>query len=169
MTDLYEIWKSKIKVTTLTHIKVKTRTVLYWSAMILLIFFLSFLSGTFMIHRTAGKGGDYFFNSSLALPPASQTQWQSRFETIFWFWNQNTQEREWIILFFFVIHFLIISLYFYIISLHELNPYYPHFKFFSKNLRFGDFLSVDNYFTSKIRKNMFLWSQDQNTKCQFQV
>ena len=32
-----------------------------------------FLSRTFTIHRTAVEGGDYFFNSSLPLPPASQT------------------------------------------------------------------------------------------------
>ena len=37
-------------------------------------FFFSvvFLSQTFMIHRTAGEGGGYFFNTSLLLPPASQ-------------------------------------------------------------------------------------------------
>ena len=36
-------------------------------------FYLGFLSRTFMIHRTAGEGGGYFFNPSLPLPPASQT------------------------------------------------------------------------------------------------
>ena len=35
-------------------------------------FSLSFLSRTFTIHGTAGKGGAYLFNSSLPLPPASQ-------------------------------------------------------------------------------------------------
>ena len=30
-------------------------------------------SRTFMIHRTAGEEGGYVFNSSLAIPPASQT------------------------------------------------------------------------------------------------
>ena len=35
-------------------------------------FYLSFLSRTFTIHRTAGDGGGYLFNSSLPLPPASQ-------------------------------------------------------------------------------------------------
>ena len=32
-----------------------------------------FLSRTFTNHRTAGKGGGHFLNSSLPLPPASQT------------------------------------------------------------------------------------------------
>ena len=37
-------------------------------------FFLSgFLSRTFTNHRTAGEGGGHFFNSSVPLPPASQT------------------------------------------------------------------------------------------------
>ena len=36
-------------------------------------FYLGFLSRTFTIHRTAGEGGGYFFNSPLPLPPASQT------------------------------------------------------------------------------------------------
>ena len=36
-------------------------------------FYLGFLSQTFMIHRTAGEGGGYFFNSPLPLPPDSQT------------------------------------------------------------------------------------------------
>ena len=36
-----------------------------------LFFYLGFVSWTFMIHRTAGEGGD-LFNSSLPLPPASQ-------------------------------------------------------------------------------------------------
>ena len=36
-------------------------------------FFLGFLSRRFTIHRRAGEGGVYLFNSSLPLPPASQT------------------------------------------------------------------------------------------------
>ena len=37
-------------------------------------FFLSgFLSLTFTIHRAAGEGGGYLFNSSLPIPPTSQT------------------------------------------------------------------------------------------------
>ena len=36
-------------------------------------FYLGFLSRTFTNHRTAGEGGEQFFNSSLPLPPASQT------------------------------------------------------------------------------------------------
>ena len=36
-------------------------------------FYLGFLSRTFTIHRTAGEGGGYLFNSSLPLAPASQT------------------------------------------------------------------------------------------------
>ena len=35
--------------------------------------YLGFLSQTFTNHRTAGKGGGYFFNSSIPLLPASQT------------------------------------------------------------------------------------------------
>ena len=35
--------------------------------------YLGFLSRTFTIHGTAGEGGEYLFNSSLPLPPASQT------------------------------------------------------------------------------------------------
>ena len=36
-------------------------------------FYLDFLSRTFTNHRTAGEGGGQFFNSSIPLPPASQT------------------------------------------------------------------------------------------------
>ena len=36
-------------------------------------FYLGFLSQTFIIPRTAGEGGGYFFNFSLPLPPASWT------------------------------------------------------------------------------------------------
>ena len=36
-------------------------------------FYLDFLSQPFTNHRTAGEGGGYFFNSSLPLPPTSQT------------------------------------------------------------------------------------------------
>ena len=42
-------------------------------SLMIFFFYLSFLSRTFTIHRTAGKGGGYLFNSSLPLPPASQT------------------------------------------------------------------------------------------------
>ena len=36
-------------------------------------FYMGCLSRTFTIHRTAREGGGYLFNSSLPLPPASQT------------------------------------------------------------------------------------------------
>ena len=36
-------------------------------------FHLRFLSRTLMIHRTEGERGNYFFNSFLALPSASDT------------------------------------------------------------------------------------------------
>ena len=36
--------------------------------------FLGFLSRTFTFHRTAGKGEGYLFNSSILIPPASQTR-----------------------------------------------------------------------------------------------
>ena len=39
----------------------------------LFFFYLGFLSRTFTKHRIAGEGGGHFFNSSLLLPPASQT------------------------------------------------------------------------------------------------
>ena len=40
---------------------------------IIFLFYLGFLSRTFTIHRAAVEGGGYFFQSSLPLPPASQT------------------------------------------------------------------------------------------------
>ena len=39
----------------------------------LFFFYLGFLSRPFTNHRTAGEGGGHFFNSSLPLPPTSQT------------------------------------------------------------------------------------------------
>ena len=36
-------------------------------------FYLGFLSCTFIIHRTAGEGGGYPFNSSVPLPPDYRT------------------------------------------------------------------------------------------------
>ena len=36
------------------------------------LFYLGFLSQTFMIHRTAGERGGYSIHSSVSLPPASQ-------------------------------------------------------------------------------------------------
>ena len=36
-------------------------------------FYLGFLSRPFTIHRTAREEGEHLFNSSLPLPPASQT------------------------------------------------------------------------------------------------
>ena len=39
----------------------------------LFFFYLGFFSQTFTNHRTAGEGGEHFFNSSLPLPPSSQT------------------------------------------------------------------------------------------------
>ena len=41
--------------------------------MLVFFFCLVFLSRAFTIHRTAGEGGAYLFNSFLPLPPASQT------------------------------------------------------------------------------------------------
>ena len=40
---------------------------------VVVVLCLGFLSRTFTIHRTAGEGRGYLFNSSLPLPPASQT------------------------------------------------------------------------------------------------
>ena len=45
----------------------------HWVEIIFFFFCLGFLSRTFTIHGTAGEGGGYLFNSSLPLPPASQT------------------------------------------------------------------------------------------------
>ena len=45
------------------------------SCMVVVVFFLfylGFLSQSFPIHRTAGEGGGYLFNSFLPLPPVSQ-------------------------------------------------------------------------------------------------
>ena len=39
------------------------------------IFYLGFLLRTLTIHRTAGEGWGYLFDSSLPLPPTSQTFW----------------------------------------------------------------------------------------------
>ena len=44
-----------------------------WLDIFFFFFYLGFLSQTFTNHRTAREGGVYFFNSSLKLPPASQT------------------------------------------------------------------------------------------------
>ena len=43
------------------------------SSYALFFFCRGFLSRPFTNHRTAGEGGRHFFNSSLSLPPASQT------------------------------------------------------------------------------------------------
>ena len=51
----------------------------FWNVKLKLLFFylffylFFFLSRTFKIHRTAGEGGGYLVNSSLPLPPTSQT------------------------------------------------------------------------------------------------
>ena len=42
------------------------------------------------------------------------------------------------------------------LGIKNLNPYYPNFKIFHKNLRFGVLLSVDNYFTFKNSKKYVL-------------
>ena len=44
------------------------------SSVCVFFFFLVFFPRTFTIHRTAGKGEGYLFNSSLLLPPASRTR-----------------------------------------------------------------------------------------------
>ena len=44
-----------------------------WSLFIYFFFYLGFLSRTITVHRTAGEGGGYSFNSSLPLPPALKT------------------------------------------------------------------------------------------------
>ena len=43
------------------------------SSSVSFFFYLGFLSWTFTIHRAAGEGGGYLFNSSLTVSPASQT------------------------------------------------------------------------------------------------
>ena len=48
--------------------EIKTETILR-----VFFFYLAFLSRTFTNHRTAGEGRGHFLNSSLPLPPASQT------------------------------------------------------------------------------------------------
>ena len=53
------------------------------------------------------------------------------------------------------------------------NPYYPNFEFFHKNLRFGVFLSADNYFTLKNSKKYVLMVPGPkycvSLKCQFKL
>ena len=44
------------------------------SSVCVLFFVLGFLSRTFTIHRTAGKGEGYLYNSPLLLPPSSRTR-----------------------------------------------------------------------------------------------
>ena len=74
MMSLLEMMTSKLR---LCHIKLQRFAKLIFFAQIkeLSSFFLylAFLSRTFTIHKTAGEGGGYLFNSSLPLPPASQT------------------------------------------------------------------------------------------------
>ena len=50
-----------------------------WSKFVV-FFYLGFLPRPFTNHRTAREGGGHFFNSSLPLPPASQTlrHWAGR-------------------------------------------------------------------------------------------
>ena len=51
----------------ISHLKIKN---LYNN---FFFFYMGFLTQTFMIHRTAGEGGGYLFNSSIPLSPTSQT------------------------------------------------------------------------------------------------
>ena len=44
----------------------------FYSSVCVFFFFLGFLSRTFTIHRTAGEGEGYLFNSSLLFPPVSR-------------------------------------------------------------------------------------------------
>ena len=62
----------------ITYSKLKSSNMLKQSqvfgyTLFFFFFYLGFLSRTFTIHGTAGEGGGYLFNSSLPLPPASQT------------------------------------------------------------------------------------------------
>ena len=70
-SDLHK-FKLETQVKTLTHI-VDEKHVAIKDAITIFFFYLGFLSRTFTIHRTAGEGGGYLFNSFLPLPPASQT------------------------------------------------------------------------------------------------
>ena len=47
-------------------------------------FYLGFLSQPLTNHKTAGEGGGHFLNSSLPLPPISQTLRLSFFVVFFW-------------------------------------------------------------------------------------
>ena len=49
-----------------------TTSLTWHSSVRVFFFFLGFLSRIFKIHRTAGKGEGYLFNSSLLFPPASR-------------------------------------------------------------------------------------------------
>ena len=47
-----------------------TSPIVWLATRTIFFFYLGFLSRTFTIHKTAGEGGGYLFNSSLPLPPA---------------------------------------------------------------------------------------------------
>ena len=53
--------------------KLKDTTKAYFCCRYTFFFYGGFLSRTFTNHRTSGEGGGHFINSSLPLPPASQT------------------------------------------------------------------------------------------------
>ena len=62
------------------------------SSLCVFTFFLVFLSQTFTIYRTAGKGKGYLFDSSLLLPPASRTQTGN-----LWFPNESVSFHLYVI------------------------------------------------------------------------
>ena len=47
--------------------------VFFWFVFFLFFLYLSFLSQPFTNHKTAGQRGRHFFNTSIPLPPTSQT------------------------------------------------------------------------------------------------
>ena len=62
----------QLKVKTETE-KLKSKTNTFNHMKLIFFFYLGFFSQPFTNHGTAGEGGGHFFNSSLPLPPASQT------------------------------------------------------------------------------------------------
>ena len=68
VTNKNKSLKTQLQLLTGDKQKADTKKKIY-----IFFFYLGFLSRTFTIHGTAGEGGGYLFNSSLPLPPASQT------------------------------------------------------------------------------------------------
>ena len=73
---LLQLWSRKkwfCKISVSRREDVRKKHLLSATTLHCFFFCLGFLSWTFMNHRIASEGGGHFINSSLPLPPASQT------------------------------------------------------------------------------------------------